>query len=73
MTPFEQYTVNEFVSVRKLGVCWVCDTPTPYVSISFETYVCSGLCDWAATQAYFMALRENDPWKDRHESAVLVR
>lgn len=45
------------------GNCWVCEQPTFFVDISFETRICSGICEWAAWEAYGLALRGRDPWR----------
>lgn len=67
MMDYDLYTKLNFVMSidRKKHPCWVCGTPTSFVEICFETYICPGICDWAATTAYFMALRGKDPWRER--------
>lgn len=63
---YELYERLDFiVSVKgDIRPCWVCDEPTEFINIIFETHLHPGVCDWAATEAYFMALRGKDPWRE---------
>jgi hypothetical protein len=46
--------------------CFVCEQQTVYVDINFEAHICGGICEWAAWEAYGMALRERNPWRVQH-------
>lgn len=64
------YLSNSFILSMLPAPCWVCGTLTRYIEIGFEAPTCPGICDWAATEAYFMALRDRDPWKDPQLASV---
>jgi hypothetical protein len=51
------------ITADRTGLCWICDEETRYVDLSFEAFVCSGTCEWAAWTVYWMALRDRDAFR----------
>jgi len=46
------------------GKCWMCEHPTAWIDLSFQTYLCSEECSKAAWDDYFTYCREH-PWPGR--------